>query len=384
MRGPDALGTLPSPSDLTRAVLDRCAAAGFERSGIATPEPSAYQRELHEWLEAGKQGTMAWLAEHLHVRTDPGRLLRGSRAIVMVAARYAGRGDADAATPEGHGRIARYARGSDYHRAFKKRLHAICDELREAHPGHECRAFTDIEPMPERELAARAGIGWIGKHTLVIEPRLGSWLALGGFATTLPLEAPPEQRTVPDHCGTCTRCIDACPTGCITPYSVDASRCISYLTIERREAIASDVQGRVGNWLFGCDVCQEVCPHNSVRGGDAGGSLGIPEVAGERRTLGLLDVLGWTPEDRTAALPNSVIKRATLLTLKRNAIVVIGNQLARRRDEGLVGRVRAIAADPDEPMLLRETAAGVLARLRVEAASSPIDRTRSDGHRSGK
>ncbi|MEZ6232715.1 MAG: tRNA epoxyqueuosine(34) reductase QueG [Phycisphaerales bacterium] len=367
------MGALPSPTDLTRAVLDRCAAAGFERSGVATPEPSVHQRELHEWLAAGKQGSMAWLAEHLHVRTDPGRLLRGSRAIVMVAARYAARGDADAATPEGHGRIARYARGSDYHRAFKKRLHAICDELRAAYPGHECRAFTDIEPMPERELAARAGIGWIGKHTLVIEPRLGSWLVLGGFATTLPLEAPAEQRATADHCGTCTRCIDACPTACITPYGVDASRCISYLTIERREVIDPEVQGRMGDWLFGCDVCQEVCPHNSARGGDAGGaSPGIPEIVGERRTLGLLDVLGWTPEDRTAALPGSVIKRATLLTLKRNALIVVGNQLARRRDGALLGRVQAIASDPDEPALLRETAVGVLARLGRGSESDPV------------
>ena len=362
------MAALPSPSELTRLVLDRCAAAGFERSGIATPEPSVYQQELHEWLEAGKQGTMAWLAEHLHVRTDPGRLLRGSRAIVMVAARYAPRGDVDPPTPEGHGRIARYARGSDYHRAFKKRLHAICDELRASYPGHECRAFTDIEPMPERELAARAGIGWIGKHTLVIEPRLGSWLLLGGFATTLPLQAPPEQREVPDHCGTCTRCIDACPTGCITPYSVDASRCISYLAIERREPIGPEVQSQMGDWLFGCDVCQEVCPHNSGRGPDQQRVEGLPEIAGERRTLPLLDVLGWTPEARSAALPNSVIKRATLLTLKRNAIIALGNRATGGRRESVARRLRGIVGDSAEPELLRRTAADVLVRILDDPA----------------
>lgn len=351
-------------------MLDLCAGAGFDRSGIATVEPSQHELALRDWLAAGKHGSMAWLGENLHVRSDPGRLLRGSRAIVMVAARYAERGACDEPPPAGRGRVARYARGKDYHRAFKRRLHAICDRLREDYPGHECRAFTDIEPMPERELAARAGLGWIGKHTLVIDPVHGSWMVLGGFATTLPLAAPPEQPIVRDHCGTCTRCIDACPTGCIAPYSVDASRCISYLTIERRMPIEAGMHGAIGDWVFGCDVCQEVCPHNSARGDSApmspgGGAAGgaRAEISGGRAQLPLLEILGWTPADRSGALSGSVIKRATLLTLKRNAIIVLANQIAARPDAGIVDRLRGIAADPEEPELLRTTARQALDRL---------------------
>jgi epoxyqueuosine reductase len=314
---------------------------------------------------------MAWLGENLHVKADPGRLLRSARAIVMVAAWYARRGEVDAPAEAGRGRVARYARGGDYHKAFKKRLHSVCDRLREEFPGCECRAFSDIEPMPERELAARAGLGWVGKHTLVIDPKRVSLMALGGFSTSLPLVAPPEQRVAADHCGTCTRCIDACPTACITPWSVDASRCISYLTIENRGPVAEDLQERVGDWVFGCDVCQEVCPHNSARagasdaepgGGGGGGSAGA-EIRGVRSTLPLLDVLGWSKEDRTHQLSGSVIKRATLVTLKRNAVLALGNQATRSKDAAILERLRLVAADQREDALVRETAAGVVRRL---------------------
>lgn len=355
----------PSPSDLTRTVLERCTRAGFEHAGIATPEASRHAEALRAWLGEGRHGSMAWLADHATVRMDPGRLLPAARAIVMVAMRYAPPGHADAPAARLHGRIARYARGPDYHRTMKRRLHAICDRLREEHPGHQCRAFADIEPMPERELAARAGIGWVGKHTLIIRPRGGSYLVLGGFATTLPLEAPPEQRRIDDHCGTCTRCIDACPTGCITPYSVDASRCISYLTIERRLPIPPEQHRQIGDWLFGCDVCQEVCPHNGPHHGprreptDAADDAATPSPA----SLPLLDVLGWTPADRATRLSGSVIKRATLITLKRNALIVLGNLLASQPDAAAVQRIREIANDLSEPELLRTTASSVLDRL---------------------
>lgn len=349
---------LPPSSELTRHVLEMCRDAGFSRVGVAGVEPSEYADELRAWLDAGKQGSMAWLGEHLHVRTDPGRLLRGSRAVVMVAMRYARRGSQDEAA-EG-GKVARYARGEDYHRVMKKRLHVICDRLRAEFAGHECRAFADIEPMPERELAARAGLGWVGKHTLVIHPQDGSWMTLGGFATTLPLVAPEDQAEAIDRCGTCTRCIDACPTGAISPYSVDASRCVSYLTIERRGEIAAEFHAGIGDWVFGCDVCQEVCPHNSARGGSV--DAGVEEV-GTRARLALMDVLGWTAEDRTAALSKSVIKRATLATLKRNAVIVLGNRLNGRGDAAVVERLREIAGDEGEVELVRGAARQVLERV---------------------
>ena len=157
--------------------------------------------------------------------STPRALLEGAGAAIVVADLYAARGqNADAPLDPGRGRIARYARGRDYHVTIKRRLHRLCDELRADHAGAEFRAFTDTAPVPERELAGRAGLGWIGKHTLLIDPRLGSYLLLGGVLTTLEIEPPATQTPVADHCGTCTRCVDACPTDAITPYTVDASR----------------------------------------------------------------------------------------------------------------------------------------------------------------
>jgi len=187
----------------------------------------------------------------------------------------------------------------------------------------------------EREHALRAGLGWIGKHTLLINPRLGSWMFLGGIAMSLDAAAPPEQEAVTDHCGTCTRCIDACPTDAIEPYSVDARRCISYLTIEHREGIDPDLAGKVGDWIFGCDICQEVCPHNSPR--PAGAELseaGVrEEYRSDRSSFSLLEVLGWDEDDRRARLRGSAMKRAKLGMFKRNATIVQANQGRADREE---------------------------------------------------
>ncbi len=314
-------------SGATPSILKMCTDAGFALAGVCECAPSERADELRAWLAAGGHGSMAWLATHADLRADPGRLLEGARSVVMVADLYATRGADNAETPEaGRGRVARYARGDDYHTAIKARLHAICDALRERFPGEAFRAFVDTAPVPERELAARAGLGWIGKHTLLIHPRIGSWLLLGGFLTTMDLE--PATETVADHCGSCTCCIDACPTDAITPYSVDARRCISYLTIERREAIAAEFRGAIGDWIFGCDICQEVCPHNSPRDpavlGDAGAT--VPErYANRPGSFDLLEVLGWDADARAAALKGTAMKRATLAMWHRNAAIAAGN-----------------------------------------------------------
>ena len=169
------------------------------------------------------------------------------------------------------GRIARYALGDDYHEIIKDRLHVLADWLRQIAPDAQTRAAVDTAPVLERELAGLAGIGWVGKNTCVIHPRVGSWLLLGQIITTLSLSA---DEPMPDHCGTCTRCIDACPTDAITqPYQLDASRCISYLTIEHRGEIPTEFHGPIGDWLYGCDICQDVCPHNSRAGGHRAAAL---------------------------------------------------------------------------------------------------------------
>jgi epoxyqueuosine reductase len=313
---------------------------------------------------------MAFLEEQLAVRLDPTRVLAGAKSAIMVADLYSARGTPpERPLAAGRGRVARYVRGRDYHWTIKKRLHALCDELRPRHAGHAFRSFVDTAPVLEREFAARAGMGWIGKHTLLIHPRIGSYTLLGGVLTTLELPALPDHGSVQDHCGTCTRCIDACPTGAITPYSVDATRCVSYLTIERRGPIDARLHAGIGDRLFGCDVCQDVCPHNSPRpaGVDATDDVRA-EYAPRVDSFDLLSVLSWKAEDRRTAFEGSALKRATLAMMKRNAVIVIGNILAGYGAQPVDGdwvsratqRLSEIAADPAEHAALRALAERML------------------------
>lgn len=309
---------------LSTQLIDRALASGFALAGIAGVEPSAWGDELSEWLAEHKHGEMAWLGRNTELRQHPDRLIDDARSVLMVADLYASRADnLDSPLETGQGRIARYARGKDYHKAMKKRLMALADLLREDHPEAGFKVFVDTAPVLERELAQRAGLGWTGKHTLLIHPRAGSYMLLGGIVTTLDLKPPQAQGVEPDHCGTCTRCIDACPTDAITPYSVDARKCISYLTIELREEIEPDLASKIGDWIYGCDICQEVCPHNSLRE-DAGRSNPIYDSARDR--FDLLKVLGWTEGDRREAFAGSAMKRAKLGMMHRNARIVAANQ----------------------------------------------------------
>jgi len=352
-----------------------CESLGFARAGVCEAAPSSRRRELVEWLESGRHGSMSWLASNLDKRLDPGMLLSGARSMILVADQYGSRefGEEDE-IPGGEekprlGRIARYARGDDYHTVIKKRLHALCDSLRAEFPDAGFKAFTDTAPVLEREHAARAGIGWVAKHTLIIDPDRGSWLLLGGVLTTLDLEPPRGQRSVDDHCGTCTRCIDACPTDAIEPYSVDATKCISYLTIEKRDVIDPAFHEPIGDWLFGCDICQEVCPHNSRRPAQTRQRGGVVHEAYEPRRAGfdVLEVLGWTEDDRRAAFTKSAMKRAKLDMMKRNALIVAGNALLEREDPAMRARIAELARDEDEPPLVRETARQTLDRLESGA-----------------
>jgi epoxyqueuosine reductase len=359
--------------ELSRWVIAACtdpAGLGFAAAGVCEASPTTYARELQDWLRAGQNGEMAYLADQLGERLDPTRVLAGAKSVIMVADQYAPRGGQD--EPEGTGspdepvgRIARYARGRDYHDVIRRRLHRLGDALRAAFPGHRTRTFVDSAPVLEREYAQRAGLGWRARNTMIIHPRLGSYLLLGGFYTTLELPPPPEQETTSDHCGTCTRCIDACPTGAISapPYSeVDARRCISYLTIEHAGAIRGELQKGMGDWVFGCDMCQEVCPHNSARGED------IPPAIRDdyrpiRSTLPLLTVLNWGKAER-AALGASAMKRASLEMLKRNALIALGNHPPSPGDPRVLATLDRVSRDEAEPELLRRTADEVLARLR--------------------
>jgi epoxyqueuosine reductase len=417
-------------------------AEGFGLCGIAPAAASPRGDWVRQWLAAGKHGQMDYLASRIEQRLDPATLMPGAKAVIVVADAYdrggpkdeeggqvaepstgkAVAGDQNAPSPNHqtakppnrfNGRITKYARGKDYHKTVKKRLHRIADDLRAAFPEAQFKCTCDTAPTLEREHAERAGLGWVGKHTLMIHPRHGSYFFLGCIITDLALQTSadanyPGDLTPPtDHCGTCTRCIEACPTQCIDNpadtgrRSIDASRCISYLTIEHRDAIAPSLHEAMGDWLAGCDVCQDVCPFNNTPSsggatgplplpGDDHGPVGSPshDEASERRTptglpihdrytpnwpdrWRLLDVLHWNEADYQMALSGSALKRIKLAMWKRNALIVAGNQLSAAPDHApppddaaaLRRRIEQLAQANDEPTMVTQTARQVLARL---------------------
>lgn len=308
-------------------LIEDAAAQGFACAGIAGIDPSDHSDAFYSWISQGMHGTMAWMENYADLRTDPGKLIEGARSILVVGDVYASRDECDDPPIQvGRGKIARYARGKDYHKLMKKRLMALADSLREEYPDASFKIFVDTAPVPERELAQRAGIGWVGKHTLIINPKLGSYLFVGGIVMSLNARAPQSQSDITNHCGSCTRCIDACPTDAITPYRVDARKCISYLTIEHRGSIAPVLQAQMGDWIYGCDICQEVCPHNSPKPAGQLPASTNDAYRSERSSFDLLEVLGWDEEARRESFAGSAMKRAKLDMMKRNAKIVAANQ----------------------------------------------------------
>ncbi len=350
MIGPGTTALMPSEK-----VLHRCQQLGFASAGICAAAPADRPAAWRDWLAAGKQGEMEYLLRDLEVRLDPRNLLDGARSIICVADRHAG--GPDVAGSEAEGRIARYARGEDYHRVMKKRLHELADELAAEFPEHRFRVCVDTAPLLEREHAERAGLGALGKHTLLIERGVGSYLLLGAIVTSLPLT--PTEPSDPDPCGSCSRCIDACPTQAISPWSVDATRCISYLTIEHRSLIDECFHGPIGDWIFGCDICQEVCPHNQPTERSRAAPV-HPAYAPRHQAFDLLEVLGWREEDRRRVFTRSALKRAKLSMMKRNAIIAAANATHASNRVELHARIESLARDPQEDPLVRRTAEAVL------------------------
>lgn len=356
------------PEARSEAVLALCRAHGFVLAGIAAAEPSRHADAFRKWVAEGRQGPMAYLAEDLERRIDPRVLVPGACSVVCVADRYAD-GRSDRVAP-GEGRIARYARGEDYHVVVRSRLEAVATELQRAHPSGRFRTCVDTAPVLEREHAERAGLGRIGKHTLLIGAGgTGTWLVLGCILSTLEL-APARAdglasgSEAPDPCGGCTRCIDACPTGAITPWSVDARRCISTVTIEERGEADERFAGRMGGWIFGCDDCQEACPHS--RPTRRSRALGAHEAyRGGRGALPLLEVLGWTEDDFDRARLNGVLRRADLGMWRRNAALAAAGVLsapdapAELRD-ALRATLAAVALDDRAPATVRNAARAAL------------------------
>mgnify|MGYP000311000739 CR=1 FL=1 len=329
------------------AVKARAAEIGFDLCGIARADRHPKLVRLAEWIAQGRAGEMHYLADSLDERLDVRQALTTARSVISVAILY--NTDQPYSTEtSGDGRvsIARYAWGHDYHEVVRSRLRPLLQWLAD-HAGSGLEAFTCVDdgPVQERVYAEAAGLGWIGKNTCLINPSLGSWLFLGEIVTNLDLE--PDSAGV-DQCGTCTRCLDACPTGAIVaPYELDATRCLSYLTIEVRGAIDEALRPAIRDQVYGCDICQDVCPWNRRAGTS-------DDVAWQPRDVfhapRLIDLCRMTDEAWVAALKGSAMKRAGLHRIRRSLAYA---------SAGLEGTVRteALAALRTQPSAMADVVA---------------------------
>ncbi|MFQ5678038.1 MAG: tRNA epoxyqueuosine(34) reductase QueG [Gemmatimonadota bacterium] len=361
------------PAELRERLRAAGLGLGFCQVGFAPAEPPAHAGFYREWLRRGWHGEMGYLVREDAVRRRLSlqESLPGCRSVIVVSLSYAP--EAAGRAPEGAGDplfpvVARYAADRDYHAVFEERLGRLAERIEELAPGTRTLPYVDYGPVLERDHAQRAGLGWIGKNTLLIHPELGSYLLLGELLTTL--ELPPDGPFEPDRCGTCTRCLEACPTGAIRgPRELDARLCISYLTIELRGSIPAELRPLLGNRIFGCDICQEVCPWNAdpTAPDDAspGGRVrpGSP-VAPSTMIEWAEELLGLDADSFRARYRRSVFYRPGRDGLLRNLCVGLGNS----GHAAAVEVLRRARRDPSP--LVREHAAWALERLRERAASA--------------
>ena len=294
--------------------------AGFDLVAVTAAEDFAQDRDIAlRRIADGLMDGLSWFTEQRVRRgASPGRLLPGARSIISLGWSY--RTEEDREPASGHGQIARYARGRDYHRVMKRRMRRMTLELQNR-LGQEfaARWYVDDGPMLDRAAAARAGLGWFGKNGNILNPTHGSWILLGQLITDLPL--------VPDTplnktCGQCARCIPACPTDAIVaPYVVDNRRCISYLTIEHQEGIPRELRARMGNWVFGCDICQEVCPVNRKARATEDPNFGRRDLS----AVDLIELLDMSEEEFRQRFAGTPLMRAKRVGMQRNACVALGN-----------------------------------------------------------
>jgi epoxyqueuosine reductase len=314
-----------NPRETSQLVRKIATAAGFDRCGITPAVPIGRAQYLRDWLGAGRAGSMDYMHRYFEQRIDPSLLVHQAKSVIVVALLYHQQNPETCEDRSGSkGRIATYAWGDDYHDVVREKLRVLVNRLRGVlTEPFDARVCVDTAPILERELAERAGVGWIGKNTMAIHPQIGSYFFLGEIVTTLDL-APDEP--MDDHCGTCTACLDACPTNAFpVAYEMDASRCISYLTIEQRGEIAPELQRSMGNWVFGCDICQEVCPFNRKAPVATEPRFAVREPAPRAP---LREVLEWSMNDYRKKLKGRALKRAKLDMWRRNAEIVRGNAAA--------------------------------------------------------
>jgi epoxyqueuosine reductase len=304
-----------SLKQLSRQIKQRALVEGFDKVGIVSAQSLDEEgKRLREWLGHGFHARMAWMERDVQKRIDPGEIFAQARSVVVVALNYF--------TPDKHahdsntGKVSRYAWGDDYHDVVGSKLRLLLNWIKEQWPEADGKVCVDIQPVMDKAWAVRAGLGWLGKHTNVITPELGSWVFIGELLLNLELEYDTDR--VEDHCGTCTLCIDACPTQAITePYVVDSNKCISYETIESRESkLAPVIEQNLSGWLYGCDICQDVCPWNRFEQTTEEARF-VPRDGNVNTSL--VDILELTPETYAERFRGSAMKRAKLAGLQRNA-----------------------------------------------------------------
>jgi epoxyqueuosine reductase len=343
---------------LARRIKAWGAELGFQAVGIADADLSAAAPRLLEWLSRGWHGEMEYMARHSALRAHPPSLKAGTLRVISCRMDYLHDLPEGIATDADRAYIARYARGRDYHKVLRARLQALCERI-EAQAGQfGFRAFTDSAPVMEVELARKAGLGWRGKHTLLLDREAGSWFFLGEIYCDLPL---PADAPKTEHCGSCERCIDVCPTGAIrAPYELDARRCISYLTIEHKSAIPEELRPLIGNRVYGCDDCQLVCPWNRFA------RLSDEDDFKVRNGLDqatLAELFAWTQAQFDERLRGSPIRRIGYERWLRNLAVGLGNAPTTL---DVVGALRARENHPSA--LVREHVRWALSRHERLAA----------------
>ena len=305
----------------SEGVKYRARQLGFDLCGIAPAGAFPELRLLRQWIDRGYAGTMGYLPRTAERRADVRRVMPSARSVIVTGTVYnTGEPYSIERRDPGAAEIARYAQADDYHDVIGRRLDALVVWMREQHPeSFDTRAYVDTGPVQERVYAQYAGLGWIGKNTCVINPGLGSWILLAEIVCSLLLEA--DQPAL-DQCGTCTLCLDACPTGAfVEPHVLDATRCISYLTIEYRGEIPQEHHAAVGNHVFGCDICQEVCPWNAMPATANGtwpsrGALSVPRLA---------ELSARTDEQLAELIRGTPLARAGVNGLRRNITVALTN-----------------------------------------------------------
>ena len=352
--------------ELTRALKDEARRIGFELVGVAPAVSPPGLPKLYEWLQAGFAGEMQYLPRRATAYEHPRHVSPPVRSVVMLAMNYH-TAEPNAVGPhvsgENVGRVARYAWGTaDYHDLLRERLRQLSDFLQKLHPGCTTRGVVDTAPLLERDFARLAGLGWFGKNTMLIHKRAGSWLLLAGLLTDVELTVDSPHET--SHCGSCTRCLDVCPTDAFpAPYVLDARKCISYLTIELKSAIPIALRDGIGEWLFGCDLCQEVCPWNRKSPRSAEPAF---QPQSDLNPIDAIALLQMTREQFVARFTASPLARPGFDGLRRNAAIVLGN----RGDSSAIPIL--IEALQDSSPLVRGATAWALSKLGGDAARTAL------------